>query len=213
MSVAWPFKLLIGMATLVIFLALLLPYLLATRTIGLPFQRAVMLFQPMLEDAYQPYTLQEGDAIAGLIVLGGNTTRIAAAEQLLAQHPKARSIFSGPRYNEVAMIERMQLSPDRIAIDYRASDTYENAYFTKALGAISPGEKWLLVTSALHMPRALGAFRALCLDVKPWPVRDALPQPQYSAPVVYREVAGFLVYLLSGRMSLNEPRPGCKTGL
>ncbi len=78
MSVARPIKLLIGLTALLVLLALVLPYLLATRTTGLPFQRAVMLFQPMLEDAFQPYPVREGDAIAGLIVLGGNTTRVAA---------------------------------------------------------------------------------------------------------------------------------------
>ncbi len=106
------------------------------------------------------------------------------------------------------MIEKMPVSPDRVSIDYRPGDTYENAYFTRALGVIAPGEKWLLVTSALHMPRALGAFRAMCLDVKPWPVRDALPEPYYTAPVVYREIIGFLAYLLSGRISLHAPQGG-----
>ncbi len=33
-----------------------------------------------------------------------------------------------------------------------------------------PGELWLLVTSASHMPRAIGCFRAASFDVTPYPV-------------------------------------------
>ena len=195
----------LGVMALFVFLALLLPYLLAWRSIGLPFQRAIMLFQPMLEDAVARYPLTQNDQITGLVVLGGHTSRIAEAEKLLERFPGSRSIFSGPRFNEVALVKRMMISPDRIIMDDRASNTYENALFTQALAVIKPGEKWLLVTSALHMPRALGAFRAFCLNVHPWPVRDALPQPHVTAPVVYREIAAFFVYFLRGRISLQAP--------
>lgn len=53
----------------------------------------------------------------------------------------------------------------------RASrNTLENAEFSKALVAPKPGERWLLVTSAFHMPRSVGLFRKAGFDVEPYPV-------------------------------------------
>ena len=37
-------------------------------------------------------------------------------------------------------------------------------------GELGPGKRWLLITSAYHMPRAMGAFRQAGFEVEPWPV-------------------------------------------
>ena len=47
---------------------------------------------------------------------------------------------------------------DRIAVETQSRNTAENAVFSKRLIAPKPDEHWLLVTSALQMPRAMGAF-------------------------------------------------------
>ena len=46
----------------------------------------------------------------------------------------------------------------------------ENAVFTRSLIAPKPGERWLLVTSALHMPREIGAFRQAGFPIEAYPV-------------------------------------------
>ena len=46
----------------------------------------------------------------------------------------------------------------------------ENAEFSKALVAPKAGERWLLVTSAFHMPRSVGLFRKAGFAVEPYPV-------------------------------------------
>ena len=66
------------------------------------------------------------------------------------------------------------LDEARLIFEDRARNTYENALLAKALAAPEPGERWLLVTSASHMPRAVGAFRQVG-----WPV---LPTPSTIAP-------------------------------
>ena len=52
----------------------------------------------------------------------------------------------------------------------RSRNTAENAAFTKALVEPKPGERWLLVTSAQHMPRAIGCFRRAGFPVEAYPV-------------------------------------------
>ena len=55
-------------------------------------------------------------------------------------------------------------------MERRSRNTLENAEFSKALVAPKPGERWLLVTSAFHMPRSVGLFRKAGFAVEPYPV-------------------------------------------
>ncbi len=99
--------------------------------------------------------------------------------------------------------------------------TWENATMTKALINPAPDSHWLLVTSAWHMPRSVGAFRKAG-----WPGIIAFPtdyrQPDAKYGVVLRrpaidnlvllEVAakewfGMLGYWLGGRSSALFPAP------
>ena len=58
----------------------------------------------------------------------------------------------------------------RVQLEERSRNTVENALFTKALIDPKPGERWLLVTSAMHMPRAVGVFRQAGFPVEAYPV-------------------------------------------
>ena len=55
-------------------------------------------------------------------------------------------------------------------MERRSRNTQENAEFSKALAAPKAGERWLLVTSAFHMPRSIGLFRKAGFDVEAYPV-------------------------------------------
>jgi len=80
------------------------------------------------------------------------------------------------------------------------------------------GERWLLVTSAFHMPRAIGCFRAVGFDVIPWPVdyRTSGPGdawrlfPRASeglrrVDLAAKEWAGLLAYYVTGRSTALLP--------
>ena len=58
---------------------------------------------------------------------------------------------------------------DRIVVEGQSRNTYENAREASELLAERGIERVILVTSALHMPRALATFRATQLDVVPAP--------------------------------------------
>jgi uncharacterized SAM-binding protein YcdF (DUF218 family) len=83
-----------------------------------------------------------------------------------------------------------------------------------------PGQRWLLVTSANHMPRAMGAFRKAGFTVEPWPVdyRTADKYDRYlmfEAPseglrrleLAVHEWIGLIAYRLMGRSDELFPRP------
>ncbi|KAK0329552.1 hypothetical protein LTR94_036327, partial [Friedmanniomyces endolithicus] len=49
-------------------------------------------------------------------------------------------------------------------------NTRENAEFSRDIVKPKPGERWLLVTSAYHMPRSMGLFRKAGFPVEAYPV-------------------------------------------
>ena len=67
-------------------------------------------------------------------------------------------------------MESFGISKDRITLEQQSRDTAENARSTRALINPQPGERWLLITSAAHMARAVGSFRRAGFDLEAYPV-------------------------------------------
>ena len=100
-----------------------------------------------------------------------------------------------------------------------ASTAGLNAILTRRLVGPRPGETWLLVTSASHMPRAVGVFRHAGWDVVPWPVNYRTGRSLavwYDAPfperlgqfeVALKEWIGLIAYRLMGRTDALFPAP------
>ena len=113
----------------------------------------------------------------GEVSLGGAAERLLAVVGLYRRYPSARIIFTGGNSNVVygglpesdmaaRFLEDLGVSRDRIELDGRARNTMENAINAKRLAAPKPGERWLLITSASHMPRAMGLFREAGFDCR-----------------------------------------------
>jgi len=138
------------------------------------------------------------DRVDGVIVLGGGTDlEITAARgqvalqdsaerfttliELAHRYPDARLVLtsgetwlSGVALSEAEAVRRFyqKLGWDvgRVTFEDRARNTHENAVFSRELVRPAPGERWLLVTSASHMPRAVGVFRQAGWPVLAYPV-------------------------------------------
>jgi uncharacterized SAM-binding protein YcdF (DUF218 family) len=107
----------------------------------------------------------------------------------------------------------------RITIETRSRTTYENVRFAQELALPKPGETWLLVTSAAHMPRAVGTFRRLGWTVLPYPVNYrttgefgivselSLTRELVLATTALHEWAGLVLYRLAGRTDALLPGP------
>jgi uncharacterized SAM-binding protein YcdF (DUF218 family) len=90
---------------------------------------------------------------------------------------------------------------------------------TRALINPAPGETWLLVTSASHMPRSVGVFRQAGFPIVPWPVNYRTGRSLaalYDAPFperiqqfegALREWVGLTAYWLMGRTDAVFPAP------
>jgi uncharacterized SAM-binding protein YcdF (DUF218 family) len=69
-----------------------------------------------------------------------------------------------------AIFEGLGIDKSRLIMERDSRNTLENAVFSKALVVPKEGERWLLVTSASHMPRSVGLFRKAGFAVEPYPV-------------------------------------------
>ena len=201
-----------------------------------------------LEDRFSRADLSGSD-VDGIVVLGGpEDSRVAtgrhahalneAAERLtevaaLARRfPEARIVFTSgsveildaPTIGADAgglVLEDLGISgQDRLILERRSRNTWQNAVYTKELVSPKPGERWLLVTSAAHMPRAMGVFRRAGFPVEPWPVDyrtagswdlvrlfDAPAEGLKRLDQVTREWMGLVAYWLTGRSEALFPGP------
>jgi uncharacterized SAM-binding protein YcdF (DUF218 family) len=200
-----------------------------------------------LSERFPPWQF-DGREPDGIIVLGGpidsevsaarnaletdsSAERVIAMLELARRFPRARIVFSGGSGNLIAnsvaeaplagqLLGRFGVAPDRIVLEDKSRTTDENATFTRRLVAPKPGERWLLVTSAFHMPRSIGAFRSAGFEVEAYPVDwrtrgwddAAMPFDKLSAGLARTDVAvhewtGLLAYRLSGRSSALVPSP------
>jgi uncharacterized SAM-binding protein YcdF (DUF218 family) len=103
------------------------------------------------------------------------------------------------------------VAPERVLVEPTSRNTRENARQTAILAAEHGLGRLLLVTSALHMRRAVLCFRAEGLDVVPYPTdyvaRDPTASPSVLVPSeegllemrrLWREVFGIAGYALAG---------------
>jgi uncharacterized SAM-binding protein YcdF (DUF218 family) len=171
-------------------------------------------------------------AVHGAAVFGPSVDRIIAAADLAHRYPHARIVFSGgnsgldpsdqAREADFALpvLESFGIAKDRLIMERRSRNTQENAEFSKKLAAPKRGERWLLVTSAYHMPRSVGVFRKVGFAVEPYPVdwrlggRDDLLSLSMvfigglgRIDVAAREWMGLIAYWITGKTSEFFPGP------
>jgi uncharacterized SAM-binding protein YcdF (DUF218 family) len=171
-------------------------------------------------------------AAHGVPILGGSMDRVIIAAGLARRYPNMRILYSGGNANLIsdaaakeadyalAVFESLGISRDRVILERRSRNTRENAEFARAMISPGPGERWLLITSAFHMPRSVGVFRKAGFPIEPFPVdwriggRSELVQFSVSAleglgriDTAIREWIGLVAYWATGRTSELFPGP------
>lgn len=199
-----------------------------------------------LEDRFPPPSPAHID---GVVVLGGaistevsadrgvpslnrDADRLTAFAVLARTYPEARLVFAGGppmppgqgRLSEAEasgrLFEQLGVLPSRVLYDDRSQSTWGNALNSLTLANPKPGETWVLITSASHMPRAIGAFhRAGWPQILPWPVAYRTTKAGWRAPLqpigtklaaidlAAHEWAGLVGYWLRDRTDQLFPGP------
>lgn len=166
----------------------------------------------------------------GIPALNGAAERMTELVVLARRYPEARLVFTGGQGSLVhgalseadvarALWTAMGVPESRVLYEDQARNTFQNAVLTRALVQPKPGETWLLVTSASHMPRSVGVFRRAGWPVVPWPVNYRTGRgfaALYDAPfperigqfeVALREWIGLVAYRLMDRTDALFPAP------
>jgi uncharacterized SAM-binding protein YcdF (DUF218 family) len=179
-----------------------------------------------LEDRFPPWRSNQNDPPYGIIVLGGESgERTTVLAQLANRFPHARLAYSGPgNASDVRALYRnfsaLGGDPKRLLIEARATTTFENAAYSREMIKPNPNERWLLVTAAMHMPRAVGCFRQAGFNVEAYPIQFTSRYRTYAQFLskfgsqglvlldrTAREWAGLAVYRLMGHTDVLFPSP------
>jgi uncharacterized SAM-binding protein YcdF (DUF218 family) len=164
--------------------------------------------------------------IDGIIVLGGAidprlsrdfgepvfnraVARVLAGIALARQHPEAKlALVSGEgtvfpvgcpeARGLLSLVLAEGNDRRRVLLEERSRSTHENAVFGKSVIRPVPGETWVLVTSAWHMPRAVAVFRGVGSPVIPYPV-DFRADPKVGLGVDFNLLNGLELTTLAGK--------------
>ena len=179
----------------------------------------------------------EASAARGQTILDEGAARLTAAAALARRYPQARILYAGgvgslwPSLPSEApeagkLLVALGVDPQRIVLEDRSRNTEENARFAAALVHPTPGQSWLLVTSAYHMPRAMGLFRKAGFAAVAYPVdyrtlgggRDWRLNLDPTGGLELLDLAvhewvGLVAYRLSGRIDAWLPGPEAAASL
>jgi uncharacterized SAM-binding protein YcdF (DUF218 family) len=183
-------------------------------------------------------------AVTGIIVIGGafdvaqsfnrkdvslnmRSARLTAFAGLARRYPKAQLVFSGGRASkdiptsEAALarglLADLGVDVSRVKFEEASRNTHENAEFSRRLVTLQMRDRWLLVTSAADMPRAIGCFRSVGWPVVAFPVDYHTRHEQWSTPSLghglelldwgVHEWVGLLYYRIEGWIPSILPGP------
>lgn len=154
-------------------------------------------------------------------VLNGAAERMTGAVTLLQRSPHLQMVFTGgegalfgvgPTESERAKVffNSLGLRGTQLQFEDKSRNTYENAIFTAQLDGIDKTQRWLLLTSAWHMPRSMATFEKAGWNVQAYPVDfrtgNQTPWTAYSLrsgvdswQLLLHEWVGRVAYGLAGR--------------
>ena len=224
---------LVAFATTIIILFSLLPI---SSMLLIPLENRFPIPEPLSEDINGVIVLGGAESpkltqVRGQASLGDSAERLTTFVSLARRFSDAKFVYAGGQgaigaqeykaaFTARLFFEQMGLDPDRVIFDSQSRNTMENAQNIFKLVKPQKGEKWVLITSAWHMPRSVGIFRKLGWEVIPYPVDFKTTgkleltlrvPPRLSSTIAVSnaiyEWIGLTYYRLLGRTSELFPEP------
>ena len=153
----------------------------------------------ILEERFPPPAALP-ERVDGILVLGGavnsmlvfssgvtaakcSAARVFDAVLLARRYPAAKLVLVGGGVFPIGYTDARAtlqfvvdqgIAPARILLEGKSRTTHENVIYARELVRPSQDQTWVLVTSAYHMPRAMGAFTAAGWRVIPYPVNSSI---------------------------------------
>lgn len=155
------------------------------------------------------------------VVLNEAAERMTVPVALMREYPQFVLLFTGGESGVVVegtsvatsaqrFFRSLGVEDQRVIYEAAARTTYENAVLSAVMPGVDKGRRWLLVTSAWHMPRALATFRAAGWNITPYPVdystgthsrwtEYSLVGSAFRWQIALHEYFGWLAYAVAGR--------------
>ena len=155
-------------------------------------------------------------------VVNDAAERMSATTAILLRYPELPVVFTGgegallgtgPSEAERAKVffDSLGIAANRVRYESVSRNTFENAVLTAEMPGVNKTDKWLLLTSAWHMPRSIATFEKAGWNVTAYPVDyrtgDSTPWTDYDLQsgsehwqVLLHEAVGMLAYRLTGRL-------------
>jgi len=170
-------------------------------------------------------------AARGEVSVGGSVERIFRFAALAQTYPEAKLVYSSgsglitrqelKEADAVApLLKQLGLDTERVMLENQSRNTHENAVLTFDMVSPTPDQTWILVTSATHMPRAMGCFRqAGWSNLIAYPADFKFEGHESFAPPLYpskglgglggalHELLGLTFYYLTGKTDALIPAP------
>jgi uncharacterized SAM-binding protein YcdF (DUF218 family) len=207
-----------------------------------------MLLIAPLEDRFPPPPA-DLKSPEGIIVLGGalddeasgargetifdeGGERLTEAIMLAQRYPEARVVYTGGSASLTGakstealearkFMAALGVAPERVTIEDKSRNTDENARFTASIVHPEPLQAWIVVTSAFHMPRAIGVFEKAGFHPIAYPVAFRTVGDERDPRLIFdpaknlhifqlalHEWIGLAAYWASGRIAHPFPGPG-----
>jgi uncharacterized SAM-binding protein YcdF (DUF218 family) len=169
-----------------------------------------------LERRFPPTSLPPERQVDGILAPGGDFKRFEVAVELAKRFPRAKLLLIAGGETEQARTYAIKHGiPDaQLIIEARSTNTYENARFSALLLDPRPCQRWVLVTSALHMPRAVGTFRKAGFKLLPSPVFHlSYIRQSETLLIAMHEWVGLVSYWFLGRTDAIFPGPSSDEAL
>ncbi len=153
----------------------------------------------------------------GVPGVGEHGGSLLAGAILAWRYPGARLVFTGGSGELDQGLPEAQVAQQLFGelgltpvLEDRSRNSWENILFSRDLVRPKPGETWLLVADALHMPRAMAVADKLDWPLIPWPsdyvtlahgaeVHLSLAANLAHLDKAAHEALGLLAYRLSGK--------------